>query len=218
MRSEVNIEDRPDAPAWGVDPSTMARWSELTTGSEIIIVKRSAKHEGEERARYPATVIASDLPAPWVVCAARWTHGTVPQGLLTFENGDILHEIFSPVHPYNAFAVFAPTGALKGWYANVDWPAVLEYENGQLLLVWNDLYIDLVATSDGQVDVLDEDELEESGLATTAPDLHASILAARDEMMARFHARRPPFAGPDRVEPGADPQGRTPRQVRGMAE
>lgn len=202
MRSEIRIEDRPDAPEWGIDEATMARWPELTPGTEVTIVKRSAKHGGEERARYPARVIASDLPSPWLVCEAVWTHGTVPQGMLTFEDGDILHEIFSPVHPYNAFAVFAASGELKGWYANVDWPAVLEDGAGEVLLVWNDLYIDLVAAADGRFEVRDEDELEESGLRSSDPVLYSRILTARDELLARFHARRPPFCVPHRIEPG----------------
>jgi hypothetical protein len=192
---EVRIEDRPDASEWGVDEPTMARWHELKQGTTIEIVKRSAKHGGEEQARYPATVIGSSLPAPWVVLETHWTMGRHDQGLLVFENGDTLHEIFSPVHPYNAFAVYTPAGELKGWYANVDWPAVLETEGDERILVWNDLYLDVVAVSDGRVEVLDEDELEESGLADSNPDLHARILTARDELLARFRDRRPPFNG-----------------------
>ncbi len=205
MRSEVRIEDRPDAPTWGVDEATMARWPDLVPGIEVMIVKRSAKHGGEERARYPATVVPTDLPAPWVVCETHWTMGRHDQGLLTFEDGDVLREIFSPVHPYNVFAVFAPSGALKGWYANVDWPAVLETEGDTTLLVWNDLYIDLVATPDGRFAVLDEDELDDSGLAVSDPALHARVLAARDELIARLHARRPPFEALDRIEANSSP-------------
>ena len=201
MRADdVLIEDRPNAPIWGVDDVTMARWPDLTPGTEVIIVKRSAKDGGKEHARYPGTVIVSELPAPWVVFVSHWTYGTVRQAGLTFETGDILHEIFSPVHPYNAFAVFTPDGALKGWYANVDWPAVLETEGEATLLVWNDLYIDVVATPDGRLEVLDEDELAESGLERSDPELHARILAARDELAARFHVRRPPFQDVDRIE------------------
>jgi hypothetical protein len=116
----------------------------------------------------------------------------------------VLHEIFSPIHPYNAFAVFAPTGEPKGWYANVDWPAVLEDEGDEMLLVWNDLYIDVVALPDGSVTVLDEDELEESGLAASNPEFHDRILSARDELVARFEARRPPFEDLDGFEPGTN--------------
>jgi hypothetical protein len=205
MTSDVRIEDRPDAPAWGVDEATMARWGELSPGAVVTIVKRSAKDGGREHARYPGTVIGSDLPAPWVVFESHWTYGAISQADLTFEIGDVLHEIFSPIHPYNAFAVFAPTGEFKGWYANVDWPAVLEDEGDETLLVWNDLYIDVVALPDGSVTVLDEDELEESGLAASNPEFHDRILAARDELVARFHDRRPPFEALGRTEVATDP-------------
>jgi hypothetical protein len=33
---------------------------------------------------------------------------------LVFEPGDELREFFSPMHPFNAFAVYAADGALKG--------------------------------------------------------------------------------------------------------
>lgn len=204
MRSEgVLIEDHPDAPAWGVDEATMARWGELSPGAVVTIVKRSAKDGGREHARYPGTAIDSNLPAPWVVFESRWTYGTVSQADLTFEIDDVLYEVFSPIHPYNAFAVFASTGEFKGWYANVDWPAVLEDEGDETLLVWNDLFIDVVALPDGSVTVLDEDELEEFGLAASDPDFHDRILAARDELVARFHDRRPPFEALDYIEVAA---------------
>ncbi len=199
------IADQPDAPAWGVDEATMARWDALVPGVEVTIVKRSAKDGGREHARYPGTVIVPDLPAPWVTLESHWTYGGVRQADLTFEVGDVLHEIFSPIHPYNAFAVFAQSGDLKGWYANVDWPAVLEDEGDETLLVWNDLFIDVVATPDGHVTVLDEDELEESGLATCDPELHQRILSARDELVARVHEQRPPFVALNRIERDTNP-------------
>lgn len=200
MRGDaVLIEDRPDAPVWGIDEATMARWPELAPGAVVTIVKRSVK-DGREHARYPGTVIASDLPAPWVVFETHWTYGNIAQGELRFEIGDILHEIFSPIHPYNAFAVYTPTGKLKGWYANVDWPAVLERDGDETILVWNDLVIDVVALPDGSVTVLDEEELDEWTLASRDPELHERILAARDELVVRFRARLAPYSGPDRIE------------------
>jgi hypothetical protein len=200
MRTDdVRIEDRPDAPTWGVDEPTMTRWPELAPGVEVTIVKRSVK-DGRDHARYPGTVIDIGLPPPWVAFETHWTYGAITQAELAFEIGDVLHEIFSPVHPYNAFAVFTPAGELKGWYSNVDWPAVLEDEGDETLLVWNDLVIDVVALPDGAVTVLDEEELDEWELAARDPELHDRILAARDELLARFRDRRPPFSGPARIE------------------
>lgn len=206
MRREgILIEDHPDARAWGVDEATLARWGELIPGVQVTIVKRSAKEGGRERARYPGTVIGSNLPAPWVVLEARWTHGTIEQAGLTFENDDVLHEIFSPIHPYNAFAVFTPSGELKGWYGNVTWPAFFAPGSDGRVLVWHDLFIDLVATPDGPMQLLDEDELAEFGLEGSDPELFARTVAARDELVARFHARRPPFEALDRMENYANP-------------
>jgi predicted RNA-binding protein associated with RNAse of E/G family len=112
---------------------------------------------------------------------------------LTFETGDILREIFSPVHPFNAFAAYTAQGDFKGWYANVTYPTLLDTSAKPSRLIWHDLFIDIVATSDGTVAVLDEDELTDSGLADTDPDLAAQILAALDHLLARFQRRQPPF-------------------------
>lgn len=202
---DVLIGDRPDAPEWGVDEATLTRWPELVPGTEVTIVKRSAKHGGEERARYPATVVASDLPAPWVVFETQWTMGRHDQGLLVFENGDVLREIFSPIHPYDVFAVYRSDGELKGWYGNVTWPAFFAPDAEELTLVWYDLYVDIVATPDGRVVVEDEDELADSGLATSDPELHGRILAARDELLVRFRAGRPPFEDLVRIEVNTNP-------------
>ncbi len=165
----------------------------MQPGTRITIVKRSAKHHGEDRVSYPATVVASDLPTPWVETETHWTMDTVVQAHLTFETGDILREIFSPVHPYNAFAAYTAQGDFKGWYANVTYPTLLETSTELPRLIWHDLFIDIVASPDGTVAVLDEDELADSGLAETDPLLAARILDARDLLLDRFQRRQPPF-------------------------
>ena len=175
---------------WGVNEASVHRWSELSPGTPLEVAKWSAKHQGKRQALYPGRVIDSPLPSPWIVIEAHWTMGTHDQGLLTFENGDMLHEIFSPIHPYNAFAVYAPDGVLKGWYANVTYPTFFEEGN---VLIWHDLFIDVVATPDGKVAVLDEDELEEADLLTSDPGLHQLILAGRDELLQRLQDRQAPF-------------------------
>lgn len=194
MSDIAAFDDMPDAPLWGVDDGTVHRWSMLTASTRVTIVKLSEKHHGEERARYPATVVDLALPTPWIAFETHWTLGTHDQGLLTFENGDVLHELFSPIHPYDAFVVYSAGGSLKGWYANVTWPVVFAPTDDEPLIVWKDLFVDIVATQDGDVRVLDEDELAEAGLQATNPELHASILAARDELLTRFRARRVPFS------------------------
>lgn len=187
------FDDTPDHPIWVPDYDTLESWKSLQPGAKITIVKRSAKHHGEDRVSYPATVVASDLPTPWVETETHWTLGTVVQAHLTFETGDILREIFSPVHPFNAFAAYTANGDFKGWYANVTYPTLLDTSTEPPRLIWHDLFIDIVATPDGTVAVLDEDELTDSGLADTDPDLSAHILTARDHLLARFQRRQPPF-------------------------
>lgn len=178
---------------WVPDRHTLGAWAKLQPGTVVTVLKRSAKHGGEDRARYPGLVVESSLASPWVEIEAHWTAGTISQAHLTFENGDILREIFSPLHPFNAFAAYNPLGALKGWYANVTYPTLLEELDDRPAVVWHDLFIDIVTTPDGIVAVLDEDELDESGLRTSDPQLHDRILAARDELLERFRNRQPPF-------------------------
>lgn len=193
MPERLIFEDVPDAPLWGVDDATLDLWPTLTPGKSVTIAKWSVKHDGEERARYPATVLDVSLPSPWLAFETQWTMGTHDQGLLTFEDGDILHEVFSPIHPFDAFAVYRSTVAPKGWYANVTYPAFFASNSNEPVIVWNDLFIDIVATPDGNANVLDEDELEDAGLLKANPDLHRRILDARDELLTRFEDRRPPF-------------------------
>jgi hypothetical protein len=196
--------DTPRSALWGIDEQTLHRWSELRPGTSVTIVKRAAMG-GKEDVRYPATTVVSSLPPPWVVFQASWTMGTYTQGPLTFETGDILHEVFSPIHPYDGFAIYDPDGALKGWYANVTYPAFFDSGTDSRVLVWHDLFVDIVATPSGDVLVLDEDELEESGLLATDPALHRRILAARDELLERLRTRQAPFCSPERLGPPSSP-------------
>ena len=156
-----------------------------------MIVKRSPA--GENRVHYPGVVVESTIEEPWIEIEARWTTPTVVQAQLSFEPGDVLRELFSPIHPFNAFAVYRPTGELKGWYANVTFPTLVEHDHDRPSVIWHDLYIDIVASPDGEVHVLDEDELEEADLAERDPDLHERIIAARDELLDRFRSRQAPF-------------------------
>lgn len=183
--------DAPPATDWKVDTPTLDLWPHLQPGTPVAIVKRSPA--GENRVRYPGEVVRSTVESPWIEIEARWTTPKVTQAQLTFEPGDVLRELFSPVHPFNAFAVYRPCGELKGWYANVTFPTLVESGDDRPDVIWHDLYIDVVASPDGEAHVLDEDELRATDLEDTDPALHARILAARDELLARFEARQTPF-------------------------
>ncbi|HEU0113706.1 MAG TPA: DUF402 domain-containing protein [Thermomicrobiales bacterium] len=186
----------PAMPRSPVAPGPPA-WPALPPSTPIEVVKRAPL--GDVVATYPATAIAAGAPPPWLALAATWTHGLVDLDGLRFAPGDRLIEYFSPRDPYNAFVVFAPDGALRGWYANVTYPAALERRDGQLTLTWHDLYVDLVLLPDGQTTIRDEDELADSHLAGRDPALYRAILAARDRLLALARRRAFPFA--DRNEP-----------------
>lgn len=167
----------------------MPAWSDLSIGTQLTIVKLAP--DGSEAARYPGSVI--ETPAPWLVARARWVIHEVRTDGLSFVPGDRLHEFFSPEHWFNVFSVFAPNGGLRGWYANVTYPSRLEFDAGAATLFWHDLYLDVIVLPNGEITVRDEDELAASGLESSDPDLHARILATRDEIVALARARDFPF-------------------------
>jgi predicted RNA-binding protein associated with RNAse of E/G family len=144
-------------------------------------------------------VLAADAPAPWLVAEARWTMREVATAGLRFMPGDTLHEFFSPDHWFNVFSVFAPDGALRGWYANVTHPATVDFAASPAILTWHDLYVDVILLPDRDPETLDEDELAASGLASTDPGLHARILATRDELLRLARARAFPFHERDKI-------------------
>jgi hypothetical protein len=167
-------------------------WSRLRPGDRIEIVKLAP--DGREAARYPATVAIVDAAVCWLAVRAVWTSRRIDLGGLSFVPGDTLVEWFSPTHPFNAFAIVAPGDQFRGWYANVTLPARLAADRTPPFLIWHDLYVDLIALPDGRFTIRDEDELAGSGLMSAKPELYRLIIAARDELIARYKLRQPPFA------------------------
>ncbi|MFW6074279.1 MAG: DUF402 domain-containing protein [Chloroflexota bacterium] len=146
-------------------------------------------HDGRPPVRYQAEEFHSS--AHWIAVSATWTHGLVDTGHMYFENGDDLYEYFALDAPFNAFAVYRASGEFGGWYCNVTYPT--EIVDGEIH--WHDLYIDvIVRPEDGEIVILDEDELEASDLARSDPDLHKMIHEARDEIVRRIRAREYPFS------------------------
>jgi hypothetical protein len=166
-------------------------WLALLPGAAVTVVKLAP--DGSEAARYRGNVV-SHCQDSWLLIQATWTHRRVELGGLSFCPGDELLEWFSPRHPYNAFAVFSPQDHFKGWYANVAHPARLDATIDPPVLIWHDLYLDLVGLPDGSFTVRDDDELHASGLADADPELQLRIVAARSELIRRFQHRLPPFA------------------------
>ena len=173
----------------GNQPTTS--WSSLLPGAELTIVKLAP--DGSEAARYQGEVM-DHCEDSWVPVLATWTSRKIDVGGLAFCPGDKLLEWFSPRHPFNAFAVFSAANRLKGWYANVTHPARLDATQVPPVLIWHDLFLDLVGLPDGSFTVRDEDELLASGLPQAEPELYACILEAQSELIRRFERRVPPFA------------------------
>lgn len=166
-------------------------WRLLEPGKVVDVVKLSP--EGNEAARYPGTVVAHRNPERWVAVQATWTYREVVLDGLVFSPGDALLEWFSPDIMFNAFAVYSPSGVLRGWYANVTHPTYLVPGVTRPTLVWHDLYLDLVGLPDGSFVMRDEDELSESGLASSDPELWQRINIAAEEVASRFKAGAAPF-------------------------
>lgn len=166
-------------------------WPRISHGTAVTVIKLAP--DGAEVARYPATVRDDVVPAPWLAVEAQWVTRRVEMDGLAFEPGDTLREYFSPRHRFNAFAVVTPDGLLRGWYANVTHPPRLDADAEPPILTWHDLYVDVVALPDGRTAVRDEDELAEAALGDREPALHATILAARDEILDRLECRVFPF-------------------------
>lgn len=174
---------------WVSHPASVQRITRLTPGASITVVKRAP--DGSEATRYRAIVQSSRVDAPWVEVEAEWTNRAVTVAGLTFEPGDILREFFSPVHPYNAFAVISADGAHKGWYGNVTYPAFLSDGAPTPVLVWHDLYLDIVMLADGTVHLLDDDELDAAPEPFSEPAMHRAIHAARHDLLAFIRSLGP---------------------------
>lgn len=172
-------------------------WSRLPSGAALTLVKVAP--DGSEAARYDGTVVALLEPEMWMVIRAVWTYQKVNLNGLPFCPGDVLLEWFSPIQPFNAFAVYSPEGQFRGWYANVSLPAYLQ-SPGKVgeppLLIWHDLYLDLVGLPNGEFTIRDEDELFDSRLEEHDPALHGRILVAAMELERRFRGGHFPFVDP----------------------
>jgi hypothetical protein len=169
-------------------------WLSLVRGQRVNIVKLAP--DGAQAARYDGEVVATIDQESWLVVAAVWTYRELEIDGLRLCPGDLLLEWFSPEQMFNAFAVFSPQRAFRGWYANVTMPAFMRCEGEEPhepILYWQDLYLDLIGLPDGQEVTRDQDELDASGLAASNPELHQRILEAADAMRDRFRRRSIPF-------------------------
>jgi uncharacterized protein len=159
---------------------------QLRFGAEIKIVK--LRPDGTEATSYSGTLIES--PPGWVVARATWTFPKMELGYMTFEPEDYLIEYFATSQPFNAFVLFSPDDAFKGWYCNIAYPATVSGRT----VCWHDLYVDVVQKRDGSILVLDEDELAEAGIEREDPPLHEMITSARDLVVEKMRNQAYPFS------------------------
>lgn len=161
----------------------------LAPGQEVRIVK--LRPDGSEAASYDGVML--ERKSDWIVTRAVWEFGRMDLGYMLFEPNDYLLEYFSTEKPFNAFALFSPAGDFKGWYCNVTHPATVQGHT----IYWHDLYVDVVRQPGGKVLILDEDELEETSLHLSYPELYRMILAARDSVVEKMREGRYPFSEVD---------------------
>ena len=126
----------------------------LATGSPVHV--RKLKPSGALDYSWDGVVVRCDTDG--IVLRAEFNVDLVERDFATFRRGDVFVEFYYWDRCYNVFQVSAPDGALKGWYANVGLPAVLEDAASELRYV--DLALDVWVRPNGEFVVLDQDEFD----------------------------------------------------------
>ena len=104
-------------------------------------------------------------------------------GEMVLRMGDRLLESYYADRWYNIFEVHAvEDDALKGWYCNLSYPAVL----GEREIVFHDLALDLIVHPDGRQELLDEDDFEELLISA---EVRRQALSAWEELQELFRQR-----------------------------
>ncbi len=120
---------------------------------------RKLRPDGSEAFAWDGDVLACDEVG--IVLRATFNVPMVELGFTTFRAGDVFVEFYYWARWYNVFQVGSADGTLKGWYANVGWPAELDTSGNRAELRYVDLALDVWSDPDGRFQVLDEDEYAE---------------------------------------------------------
>ncbi len=119
------------------------------------IMVHKLDERGQEVWSYPADML--EQTASFIRLEARFDREDTRVGSLLLRQNDTFIETFFFDRWYNVFEVFdSETQRFKGWYCNITRPAWIENNH----LFAEDLALDLVATTDGHVEILDQDEFE----------------------------------------------------------
>lgn len=152
-------------------------WQSLQPGDELTVVKTHYTPDRPDYS-YPARLIESDRPG-WYAFEAKWALPDMDVDGILYETDGVLIEYFSPQQRFNIFHVFRRNGESSGFYANVTELPILERdESGELRLTWVDCWLDVIKLPSGEMKLLDEDELVESGIEQSDSALARSIRQA----------------------------------------
>jgi protein associated with RNAse G/E len=156
----------------------------LEAGNSIKV--RKLRPDGSEVFSWEGAVLRCDSEG--IVLRAEFNVDVVELGFTTFRRGDVFVEFYYWDRWFNVFQISAADGTLKGWYANLGQPAVLDAPKNELLYV--DLALDVWAAPDGKYLVLDEDEF--AALLTERADLSEGSERGRTELIELAEAGRLP--------------------------
>jgi uncharacterized protein len=152
--------------------------------SQTITVQKRAL-AGEVTWSYSGTVM--DRGANSVTLEAFFNRPDMPFMGVVLKEHDRFVETFYTDRWYNIFCVYdREDGALKGWYCNVGYPAVIA--GGTVSYV--DLELDLWVSPEGVQTVLDEEEFKALNLGRRDRE---QALGALADLRRLFQTQRPPF-------------------------
>jgi hypothetical protein len=141
---------------------------------EVTVIKQD--HLGNEVFRYHVRVL--ERKGDMVVLEARFGLDEADAQGIVIRGNDRFVESYYSDRWYNVFEIHArEDDALKGWYCNVAFPAVIEEHQ----VSYRDLALDLIVHPDGRQVVVDEDEF-------VALPLNAEVRAKAREGLAALQA------------------------------
>jgi predicted RNA-binding protein associated with RNAse of E/G family len=153
--------------------------------TSVTVIKRN--HLGDELWRYTGLLI--DRAGNTICLEAPFNGKKVAVMGTTIKRGDLFFETYYTDRWYNVYEIHdREDGGLKGWYCNIGKPAVME---GEDLLSYVDLALDLWVAPDGKQTVLDEDEFLELDLD---PGTRAQALDGMKELQMLFQKKGKPGA------------------------
>jgi len=151
---------------------------------------RVTKHAPDGRPPYTYEARLLERRDGWIVVEAEWPMHAVVAGPVTFQPGDRLVEFFATDDYFNAFLIRRPDGGFAGWYCNVTHPTTVD--GGEIH--WHDLYLDVIVDRHGSIHIEDEDELVDSGLEDSDPELYRTILTTKDRLIEMIERNAYPFS------------------------